>query len=61
MNEVGDLYTLACREDDSNWREVLVPNIQHILVCILHGVEYLHTKGYQHCDLKGTCTVYLPV
>ena len=61
MNKVGDLYTLACKEDDTTWWDVLVPNIQYMLVCILRGVEYLHKSGYQHRDLKGTCVVFLPV
>lgn len=53
MRDVGDLYSLACSENEANWQMNIKPNIHHIIVSILNGVAYLHSKGYLHRDLKG--------
>ena len=55
MRKVGDLHSLACSESDADWQKIVKPNVHHILVSILRGVAYLHSKGYLHRDLKGTC------
>ena len=52
-NFVSDVSKLALCEDEVTWENILKPNIRHILASILRGTEYLHSKGLQHCDLKG--------
>ena len=51
MKSAGDLCTLAMG-NESTWEKVKC-NVRHILASVLHGMEYLHSKFYQHCDLKG--------
>ena len=55
MKDVGDLFSMACSESKEDWQKIVKPNIQHIIVSILGGVAYLHSKGYLHRDLKGSC------
>ena len=51
MKSAGDLCTLAMGSE-TTW-EMVKCNVRHILARVLHGMEYLHSKFYQHCDLKG--------
>lgn len=53
MRSVGDLCTLVRSESLDQWENVLKPNISHVVKNLVCGVNYLHQKGVQHCDLKG--------
>ena len=56
MKSAGDLYTLAM-QNETTWAIVL-PNVRHILASVLCGLDHLHSKYLQHCDLKGTdCSI----
>ena len=51
MKSAGDLCTLA-KANEITWEKVKC-NVRHILGSVLRGMDYLHSKFYQHCDLKG--------
>jgi len=40
--------------DSNTWRDVVLPNVIHILTGILKGLEYLHNLNIQHRDVKGS-------
>ena len=58
MASVGDLCTLAHREDEATWVNVVNPNIQHVVASILEGMACLNSNGFQHSDLKGAVSVF---
>ena len=54
VKETGGLYKLGCCVDNHKW-QVIQYNTQHILMSVLCAIAYLHSVGYQHCDIKGRC------
>ena len=56
MKSAGDLCTLA-NGSETTWEKVKL-NVRHILGSVLRGMDYLHSKFYQHCDLKGKTVMH---
>jgi len=55
--KAGTIISLSAvhQDVDSNtWKDIVLPNVIHILTGILKGLEYIHNLNIQHRDVKGS-------